>query len=91
MEIKLTESSKIETQSTLNQERRDPHLRNGSKSDDQRFHPFQDKSFIKKQKKKRERKNLNRRPLLQEEKQRQMMYLFRDQLPRKLFQRQKEM
>ena len=47
MEIKLTESSKIEIQSTLNQERRDPHLRNGSKSDDQRFHPFQDKSFIK--------------------------------------------
>ena len=32
---------------TSNQERRDPHLRNGEKSKDARFHPFQDKSFIK--------------------------------------------
>jgi hypothetical protein len=32
---------------TSNPERRDPHLRNGEKSKDARFHPFQDKSFIK--------------------------------------------
>ena len=43
----MPQANNINTQTTSNQERRDPHLRNGEKSKDVRFHPFQDESFIK--------------------------------------------
>ena len=43
----MPQANNINAQTTSNQERRDPHLRNGEKSKDVRFHPFQDESFIK--------------------------------------------
>ena len=43
----MPQANNINAQTTSNQERRDPHLRNGEKSKDIRFHPFQDESFIK--------------------------------------------
>ena len=43
----MTQANKIKVKSLNNNERRDPHLRNGSKSSDFRFNPLEDKSFIK--------------------------------------------
>ena len=43
----MTQANNIKIKSQSNNERRDPHLRNGSKSSDFRFNPLEDKSFIK--------------------------------------------
>ena len=43
----MTQANNIKIKSLSNNERRDPHLRNGSKSSDFRFNPLEDKSFIK--------------------------------------------
>ena len=43
----MTQANNIKIKSLNNNERRDPNLRNGSKSSDFRFNPLEDKSFIK--------------------------------------------
>ncbi len=42
----MSRADNFAVQSSSKAERRDPHFRNGAKSKDFRFHPFQDKSFI---------------------------------------------
>ena len=43
----MAQADNIQAQTSFNAERRDPHLRNGPKSKDFRFNPFQDEAFIK--------------------------------------------
>ena len=43
----MIQPNNFQVKSNDHQKRRDPHLRNGSKSTDFRFNPLQDKSFIK--------------------------------------------
>ena len=43
----MAPANSIQVKSPNHQERRDPRLRNGSKSTDFRFNPLQDKNFIK--------------------------------------------
>ena len=42
----MAQVDNIDAQSTFHAERRDPNLRNGAKSKDVRYHPFQDETFI---------------------------------------------
>jgi hypothetical protein len=43
----MTQAGNIQVQTSFKADRRDPHLRNGPKSTDFRFNPFQDEAFIK--------------------------------------------
>ena len=42
----MAQVDNIDAQLTFHAERRDPNLRNGAKSKDVRYHPFQDETFI---------------------------------------------